>query len=133
MHNFNNNGKINIQEGNINIYDNSSEIYKLLIHCSNEELLNEKPFRIENIKLEQKRKIKRLIPMYIIFICTLTAAIYYIIFTGNKDIVSLIFAAASFLTGYSSLAETISHNEFQRGERDAIDEINRLLKQRRAI
>lgn len=131
MRDFNNNGQINIQQGSINISDNNSENYKLLIYCSNEELINEKPFRIGNIKLEQKRKIKKLIPMYFICACMLIVSLYYIYFTQDKEIPSLIFGAGSFFIGYRALIETIAQNEFQKEEQEAINEIDKLLKQRR--
>jgi len=132
MRDFNNSGQINIQEGNINISDNHTENYKLLIHCSNAELMNERPFRVENIKLEQRRKVKKLIPMYFICACMFVATIYYIYFTQDKEIPSLIWGAGSFIVGYRALIATTSKNEFQREEQEAIDEIDKLLKQRRA-
>lgn len=131
MRDFNNSGQINVQQGSINISDNSSGNYKLLIYCSNEELLEEKPYRTENIKLEQKQKYKKLIPVYIIFICMLAFTVYHIFFTKDKEMIALILGAGSFFVGYRSLMETITHNEFQREEQEAINEIDKLLKQRR--
>lgn len=131
MRDFNNNGQINIQQGSVSISDNYTENYKLLIHCSNEELISERPYRIGNIELEQKRKIKKLIPMYFICACMLIATIYYIYFTQDKEIPSLIFGAGSFIVGYRALIETTAMNEFQREEQEAINEIDKLLKQRR--
>lgn len=117
MRDFNNHGQINIQQGSINISDNNSENYKLLIYCSNEELIKERPYRIGNIKLEQKRKIKKLIPMYFICACMVVLSLYYTYFTQHKEIASLVFGAGSFFVGYRTLMETITMNEFQKEDK----------------
>lgn len=131
MRDFNNNGQINIEQGNINISNSYSNNYKLLIYCSNDELMNERPYRIENIKSEQKRKVKRMMPIYFICTCIFIFSLYYIFFTNDKEIPSLLFCAGSFILGFRMLIETISHNAFQREEQEAINEIDKLLKQRR--
>ncbi|WP_214650860.1 hypothetical protein, partial [Vibrio anguillarum] len=72
MRDFNNDGEINVQ-GDFNVIDNSHNEHKLLIHCSSEELLSERPFRRENIKIEQKRKVKRLRPFYLLTVILIFA------------------------------------------------------------
>ncbi|MHC8381926.1 hypothetical protein [Pseudomonas sp. LB3P14] len=131
MRDFNNDGQINIH-GDFNISDNSNNQHKLLIHCSNEELLQERPFRRENIKIEQKKKIRRLSPLYAIIVILLVATATWATIHGKTDIITLILGAASLLIGYQTLKATIDPNAFQVEEQNAVNEINKLLKQRRA-
>ena len=57
MRDFNNKGEISV-EGDFNVTDNFHTEHKLYIHCSNEELLTDRPFRVGNIKIEQSKKFK---------------------------------------------------------------------------
>lgn len=56
MRDFNNGGDINVN-GDFNVTDNSHNEHKLLMHCSSEELIEERPFRQENIRIEQSKKL----------------------------------------------------------------------------
>ena len=131
MRDFNNDGQINVQ-GDFNIADNSYNQHMLLIHCSTEDLLQERPFRQENIKLEQARKIKRLKPLYALSVILFVVAAGWATANGQSDLASFIMGAASLLFGYHSLKATLEPNAFQIEEQNAVNEINTLLKQRRA-
>lgn len=119
-------------EGDFNVTDNSHNEHKLLIHCSNEELLRERPFRQENIKIEQVRKVKRLKPFYAVALILLLAAAAWGAWEGNTNLVSILLGAGSFLIGFQSIRATFEPNAFQIEERNAVNEINKILKQRRA-
>lgn len=130
MRDFSNDGEINIQ-GDFNVTDNSQNEHKLLIHCTSDVLLQERPFRQENIRLEQARKIKRLKPFYALtLILAVTAAIWATV-NGKTDFATIIMGGAALLIGYQSLKATIDPNAFQIEEQNAVNEINKLLKQRR--
>ncbi|MCP8900375.1 hypothetical protein [Gilvimarinus xylanilyticus] len=131
MRDFNNNGGINVK-GDFNVTDNSHNEHKLLIHCSNEELLRERPFRQENIKIEQGRKVKRLKPFYAVALILLLAAAAWGAWEGKTNLVSILLGAGSFLIGFQSIRATFEPNPFQIEERNAVNEINKILKQRRA-
>jgi len=130
LRDFNNDGQINVQ-GDFNVTDNSQNEHKLLIHCSSEVLLQERPFRQENIRLEQARKIKRLKPFYALSVVLLCTAAGWATFNGKTDLASFILGGASLFLGYQSLKATIEPNAFQVEEQDAVNEINKLLKKRR--
>lgn len=130
MRDFNNDGRINVQ-GDFNVNDNSQNQHKLLIHCTSEELLEERPFRKENISLEQSRKVKRLKPFYGLSIILFCAAAGWATFNGQADLASIILGIASLFLGFQSLKATIEPNAFQVEEQNAVNEINKLLKQRR--
>ncbi len=130
MRDFNNGGDINVN-GDFNITDNSQNEHKLLINCTTEELLQERPFRQENIKIEQSKKIKRLKPFYALSLLLFVAAALWAAFNGQTDLVSITMGAASLFLGYQSLKATLEPNAFQIEEQNAVNEINKLLKQRR--
>lgn len=130
MRDFNNDGQININ-GDFNVNDNSHTEHKLLINCSNDVLLQERPFRQENIQIEQTRKVRRLKPLYALSLILFFAASAWAIFNGKGDLASFLMGGASLYVGYLSLKATIEPNAFQIEEKNAVDEINKLLKQRR--
>ena len=131
MRDFNNNGEISV-EGDFNVTDNSHNEHKLYIHCSNEELFAHRPFRAENIKIEQKEKVKRLKPLYLLTLTLLFSAAIWALFQGKADLISILMGAVSAFVGYQSLIATVEPNSFQREEQDAVNEITKILKQRRA-
>lgn len=118
-------------EGDFNVTDNSRNEQKLLIYCSNEELLRERPFRQENIKIEQGSKVKRLKPFYALSLLLLLAAAGWGAWEGKTNLVSILLGAGSFLIGFQSIRTTFESNPFQIEERNALNEINKILKQRR--
>lgn len=131
MRDFNNSGGINV-EGDFNVTDNSHNEHKLLISCSNEELLRERPFRQENIKIEQTRKIKRLKGFYALALILLLAAAGLGALEGEANLVSVLLGAGSFLIGFQSIRATLEPNSFQVEEQNVVNEIGKILKQRRA-
>ncbi|EGR0072882.1 cytochrome d ubiquinol oxidase subunit II [Vibrio vulnificus] len=130
MRDFNNDGEINVQ-GDFNVTDNSHNEHKLLIHCSSKELLSERPFRRENIKIEQKRKVKRLRPFYLLTVILIFATAFWAMYQGKTDLITILMGLASAFIGFNSLRATVEPNSFQREEQQAIAEINKILKQRR--
>lgn len=130
MRDFNNDGQINVH-GDFNIADNSHTEHKLLINCTNEELLRDRPFRQENIRLEQDRKVKRLKPLYALSIFLFVTAAAWATINGKPDLAQFLIGGASLFLGYQSLKATVEPNAFQIEEQDAINEASKLLKQRR--
>jgi hypothetical protein len=131
MRDFNNDGQINVH-GNLNVGDNTQNDHKLLTHCSNEELLRERPFREENIKIEQQRKLKRLSPYYAISLILLIVAATWAAMTGKTDLVSILIGGPSIFLAFQTLKATVEPNDFQIEEQNAVNEIGKILKQRRA-
>ncbi|MDP3589608.1 MAG: hypothetical protein Q8R54_03615 [Methylobacter sp.] len=117
--------------GDLNIIDNSQNEHKLLIHCSTEELLQERPFRQENLRLETKRKFKCLIPhLGFAAVLFLVAAIWAQI-NGKSDLVAFVFGASSLIVSFVSVRAILESNAFELQEQVAIHEINMILKSRR--
>lgn len=130
MRDFNNGGDINVN-GNLNVGDNSENEFKLYIHCTNQELIADRPFRAENIKIEQRKKIKRLKPLYALTVLLAFAAAIWAMYNGKTDLITILMGGVSAFLGYQSLIATIEPNAFQKEEQAAVNEINKILKQRR--
>ncbi|OCB02901.1 hypothetical protein BBC27_10550 [Acidithiobacillus ferrivorans] len=130
MRDFNNDGEINVH-GDFNVTDNSQTKHKLYIHCSSEELLAERPFRAENISIEQRKKVNRLKPHYGLAILLIFAAAIWALYQGKTDLISILMGAASAFIGFATLKATFEPNSFQREEQAAVNEITKILKQRR--
>jgi len=130
LRDFNNDGQINVQ-GDFNVTENSQDEHRLLIHCSSEVLSQERPFRQENIRLEQARKVKRLKPFYALSVVLFCVAAGWATFNGKTDLASYILGGASLFLGLQLLKATIEPNAFQVQEQDAVSKINNLLKKRR--
>jgi hypothetical protein len=131
MRDFLNNGEMNV-DGNFIINDNSeNEVSKLLINCTTEELLEERPFRQENLYLERKRKIKNSFPALLTAICCFIAAAILGLINGKPDIVSFFLGLGSIVTGLASVEGILKPNDFEIHEQSAIHQINLILKSRR--
>lgn len=130
MRDFNNGGDVNVN-GNLNIGDNAKNEFKLYIHCTNEELIADRPFRAGNIKIEQRRKVNSLKPRYALTVLLAFAAAIWAMYQGKTDLITILMGGVSAFLGYQSLIATIEHNEFQKEEQAAVNEINKILKQRR--
>lgn len=130
MRDFNTGGDIAVH-GDMNVGDNFYSEHKLLIHCSSEELLQERPFRQANIRIEQSKKLKRLKPFYAASVISFIAAAAWATANGKSDLISFLMGSASILLAYASLKAAVEPNAFQVEERNAVDEISKILKQRR--
>lgn len=130
MRNFNNDGEINVQ-GDFNVTDSSHQEHKLYIHCSNEELLADRPFRAENIKIEQKKKIQKLKPFYGLSVFLAFAAAVWAMYHGKTDLIAILIGGASAFIAFQSFKATVEPNSFQIEEQNAVNEITKILKQRR--
>lgn len=109
-------------------YENSP---RLLVQCSNEQLLNERPFRKENVRLEQKKKVARLKPLYFLSTLLFTSAAVLAWWNGKADLMTLMLGLPSIIISMGALKATLEPNAFQRQELRAVAEINLILRQRR--
>jgi hypothetical protein len=130
LRDFNNDGDINV-EGDFNVTDNSHTEHKLYINCSNEVLLADRPFRAGNIKIEQSKKVQRLKPFYALTVILIFVTAIWALYQGKTDLITILMGAASAFLGFQSFKATVEPNAFQREEQNAVNEITKLLKQRR--
>jgi hypothetical protein len=130
LRDFNNGGDLNVG-GNLNITDNSQNEHKLLDNCSSEELIAERPFRQENIKLEKKRKLKRLLPLVSFTVILILVAATWAQVTGKSELATFILTVGTIIIAFVSLKVMFDPNSFELQEQAAINKINMLLKSRR--
>ncbi len=133
MRDFTNDGDIHVH-GDMNVGDgnsNGSE-FRLYTQCDNETLRHERPFRQENDRLEQRKKLKRLSPFFVLSVILFMAAATWATIQGHTDLETLMVGAASVLIAWKTLELAVTPNAFQREERAAVAEINKILRQRRA-
>jgi len=115
----------------INFIENSNIEHKLLVNCSTDELLQERPFRLENIAIEQGKKVRRLIPLYAVVAVLVVTSSFLAMTKGRGDLLTFLIGSGSLFLGFLSLKATLEPNQFQAIERAAVSEINQILKQRR--
>ncbi|WP_413665447.1 hypothetical protein ACG1BZ_09740 [Microbulbifer sp. CNSA002] len=121
-----NSGDIN---GDVVINDNSNE-HKLLIHCSNEELIHEERHRQEVLEKERSRKNGAFLK-FILFSATLCVAAYvWYQFNGGHSIASTLLGAVGAITGFSTFAQSDQTTEFEQRQLAALKEIHMILRER---
>lgn len=117
-------------DGQLIINDNSQQEYKLLIHCTNEELLDEEPHRKQNLAHERKAKLNRFlgfIALAALLVCC--AAVWYW-FNGKMDAFALVSGVAGLMLGFASLKIWEHPTEFEQRQIDALREIHMILRER---
>ena len=82
MRDFSAGRDINV-EGDVFIHDESIEVGKLLVNCSNEELIEERTHRKSVLSGERKRKFNRLVFAWVVLGLLLTAVSVYLYFIGQ--------------------------------------------------
>ncbi|MGY2261510.1 hypothetical protein [Pseudomonas sp. SDO55104_S430] len=121
---------INIH-GDLTINDNSPS-YKLLIHCSNEELIEEEKHRRRNLNKEKTAKFRRFIPIWAFSALALAFAAFWFWLHGKMDVFSLLIGVAGLILGFSSLNMYEKPNEFEQRQNNALEEIHNILRDRDA-
>lgn len=112
------------------VVNDSSQQYKLLIHCSNEELLAEEPYRRQHLADERKAKTNRFLRFIAIAASFIFIAGIWFWFKGNMDFFSFAIGAAGFLVGLAGLKIYERPTEFELRQIAALAEINLLLRER---
>lgn len=116
--------------GDIVINDESTQIGKLYIHCSNAELIEERSHRKLVLDKARKRKLGLLgmVCVFLIFIW-LGFFIYFYWIDKSEFALSLL-TVGSLAVGVMSLKVTFDNTEFERRQLDALKEIAYLLHER---
>ncbi|WP_434155794.1 hypothetical protein [Pseudomonas sp. JZ134] len=119
--------------GDVTINDNSSNTeYKLLIHCTNEELLLEERHRSELLRRERSRK-NGFTWKFIAFsalLLLIAAGWFYI--QGAMNTVTLLIGAAGVITGMATLQQADKQTPFEQRQIATLNEIHTLLRERGA-
>lgn len=89
MRDFNNGGDMQVG-GDLIITDQSQSVGKLLMNCTNEELLDEYPYRQENLRQERNRKVKVVAKFIAFAVFLFIASSVWAHINGKSDLVSAI-------------------------------------------
>ncbi len=116
--------------GDVNIIDSSKNENKLLVNCSNDELLLEEEHRKNILRGERKRKSKVTLKFFgFCAVLLLIAAGWYFI-NGKMDIVSTLTGGAGIALGVANLSQADKTTEFEMRQINALNEIHMILRER---
>ncbi len=113
------------------VINDQSQKFKLLIHCTNEELLEEEKYRQANLADERATKFNEFIVLIAVTACLIFGAGIWQWFQGKMDLYSLITGGAGFMVGLASLKLYERPTVFEQRQMAALEEIHMLLRERR--
>mgnify|MGYP001260778373 CR=1 FL=1 len=117
--------------GDVNINDNSNNSeYKLLINCSNEELVREEAHRQNLLSDERSRRLGITWKFLGLSALLLLAAAGWFYIKGAVDTASLIIGGAGVLVGIATLQRADKPAAFEQRQLATISEIRTLLRER---
>lgn len=116
-------------EGDMIVNDQSKQ-YKLLIHCSNEELIAEEQHRYRVLKGERRAKFNMFMTTLGIAATLLFIASVWYWFHGNIDLFSLLVGGAGFMACLASFKIYEKPSVFEQRQLAALQEIHMLLRER---
>lgn len=128
MRDFSAGGDINIG-GDIHIIDNSAQP-KLLVQCSNDELVEERRHRGMLLKQEAKAKWKRLTTAWVGAGVVLCAVSLYLYLTGDTNLAGFVLGGGGIMVGMASVKVLERPNEFEARQMAALNEIRMILRER---
>ena len=118
--------------GDLNINDQPSHQYKLLIHCSNDELIAEEVHRRDVLNGERNGKRRVLFRLLGLAAGALLVAVLYFYMKGNMNFVTMALGAGSFVASLAAFKGYDTPNEFELRQIAALREIHNLLRERGA-
>lgn len=116
--------------GDVVINDDSTQIGKLLINCTDEELFHERAHRKSVLWGERKRKLSRLVVAWVFSGLLLTGGAIYLYSVGRTEFSSLLLGLGSIAIGLGSIKVFIEPNEFEQRQYSALKEIEYILRER---
>lgn len=112
------------------VLNDNSENYKLLMHCSSEELLAEEPLRLQRLAEERKAKFNRFLMFVAVAASLIFVAGVWAWFQGEMNLFSLSVGGAGFMVGLASLKIYERPTAFEQRQLNALAEIYMLLRER---
>jgi len=118
-------------EGDVHIIDNSTQP-KLLVVCTNDELLAERVHRKTLLSQESKAKWKRLATAWVFLAAILGVASLWFYFKGDTNFSSLVLGLGGLAGGFATVKVLEKPNEFEARQIAALNEIKMILRERGA-
>ncbi|MDD2699838.1 MAG: hypothetical protein PHH36_01240 [Sideroxydans sp.] len=117
--------------GDVTINDNSNNTeYKLLIHCSNEELMQEESHRFNLLRDERSRKNKVIWKFVAATAILILIAATWFQITGAMNMVTFLMGAAGVMMGLAALQQADKQTPFEQRQIATLNEIHTLLRER---
>ncbi|WP_303229460.1 hypothetical protein [Comamonas kerstersii] len=115
--------------GDVYIHDESSQP-KFLVHCTSEELLDERIHRKSVLSGERKRKFKRLAFVWLLSGVVLAIGALWFYTNGQPNFSSLLLGFGGLAVAFASVKVFERPNEFEQRQLDALKEIHHILRER---
>lgn len=117
--------------GDVNIIDNSNNNqFKLLIHCDNQELLQEEAHRWDLVKKERNQRLTGVLWVFAFCAVLLLIAAGWYFITGKMELINSLIGGAGVVVGLMNLANADKPTEFEVRQLNTLKEINTLLRER---
>lgn len=116
--------------GPVTVNDSSQAQYKLYIHCTNEELLEDEPVRLQNLNVERTAKLNRFLGFVALAALLVFAAATWYWINGKMDAFAFTSGVAGLMLGFASLKIWERPTEFEQRQVDALREIQLILRER---
>ena len=117
--------------GDVNIIDGSSNgQYKLLIHCDNNELLQEEAHRFGLVKQERNKRLYGSLKGFALCGALLLVAAAWHFSTGKMELINTLIGASGVVVGLFTLAHADKPTAFEVRQLDTLEEIHALLRER---
>jgi len=115
--------------GDVHIHDESSHP-KLLVLCSNEELVDERVHRKAVLSGERKHKFKRLAFVWLVSGVVLAVGALWFYATGRSNFSSLLLGFGGLAIAFASVKVFEQPTEFEQRQLAALKEIHHILRER---
>ena len=119
-----------ISAGRDVVIDDRSDQPKLLVQCTNEELLEEEQHRRSILRKEESRLMRFHVPVFVVAGLLLLVAVVWFHVQGDFDMVSLLTGAGGIGLGLLNLKAMEQPSVFEIRQREALEEINMILRER---
>ena len=115
--------------GDIVINDQSHQP-KLLVQCTNEELLEEEQHRRSILRKEESRRMRIHVPVFVVAGLLLLGAVVWFHVQGDFNMVSFLTGAGGIGLGLVNLKAMEQPSAFQIRQRVCLEEIDMILRER---
>ena len=119
-----------ISAGRDVVISDQSDQPKLLVQCTNEELLEEEQHRRRILRKEESRRLRFHVPIFVVAGLLFLVAVVSFHVQGGLNMVNFLFAAGSIGLVSINVKVMEQPSVFQIRQRVALEEINMILRER---
>jgi hypothetical protein len=129
MRDFNAGRDVNVS-GDLVITDNSIQLGKPFVQCTNDELFSERIHRKSLLRGERKRKFQKVVLVWVVLGLALAAFSLVLFYKGKLESSALSLGFAGLAIGLAPIKLIIEPNEFEARQHGALKEIEYILRER---